>query len=428
MNIIIPANKRPLLQILSERIDTHYADCVVTILTNKTASTITFVCGQSPFCSEYQFILDEHSTQLKDKQFSIDGSFAKQLTHYFVEGQDIELEFEIHASGVMFVELVDTTALCKDQYQTAALRRCQCGDASDDHLNYLTDNQQRPTTTTSKAIIERIVYEAQENVPFEYLEFNMEEQRMRTQRQGEVLDKPLPKGLTLPVSLVLTPETTKQMTELCHLTSGNEIEIAQQGETVTFKTPECTLTSSLAGVEDFYHKKPDPIRTLKYVALNLFAFKEELKHCFKKYGRIKKANDALLYLGNNQAAIAFLTKPYEFVHPIHVFEVGNNENHAGSLFRFSPRDLDNIQIKNSLEAKNTRIDIFETSHGELKLGVYYSLEEKLPYDTIAIEKDERHLNKVLEMIESIETKQGETPSTPPEQQGNLFNFDEGEYE
>ncbi|HHF0550421.1 TPA: hypothetical protein ACPHT2_000011 [Vibrio antiquarius] len=428
MNIVIPANKRPLLQILSERIDTHYADCVVTILTNKTASTITFVCGQSPFCSEYQFILDERSTPLKDKQFSIDGSFAKQIIHYFVEGQDIELEFEINASGTMFVELVDTTALSKDQYQTAALRRCQCGDASDDHLIYLTDNQQRPTTTTSKAIIERIVYEAQENVPFEFLELNKEKQHLRIQRQGEVEDKSLPRGLTLPVSLVLTPETTKQMTELCQLTSGNEIDIAQQGETVTFKTPECTLTCSLAGVEDFYHKKSDPIRTLKYVALNLFAFKEELKHCFKKYGRIKKANDALLYLENNQAAIAFLTKPYEFAHPIHVFEVGNNENHAGSLFRFSPRDLENFLIKNSLEAKNTRIDIFKTSHGELKLGVYYSLEEKLPYDTIAIEKDERHLKKVLELIESIEKKQGKTPSNPPEQQGNLFNFDEEEYE
>lgn len=49
MNIIIPASKRPLLQTLSERIDTHYVDCVVTVLTNKTANTITFIGGQSPF-------------------------------------------------------------------------------------------------------------------------------------------------------------------------------------------------------------------------------------------------------------------------------------------------------------------------------------------------------------------------------------------
>ncbi|PFG45463.1 hypothetical protein ATG66_3754 [Vibrio sp. ES.051] len=426
MNIIIPANKRPLLQTLLERIDTHYVDSVVTVLTDKADRTITFVCGQSPFCSECQLILDERSTHVKDKQFSIDGSFAKQLIHYFVEGEDIELEFDISASGTMFVELVDTTALSKDEYQTAALRRCQCGDASDDHLTYLTDNQHRPTTTASKATIERIVYEAQENVPFEFLELNKEKQYLRVQRQGEVEDKSLPRDLTLPVSLVLTPETTQQMTELCRLTSGNEIEIAQQGEAVTFKAPECTLTCSIAGVEAFYQKKPDPIRTLKYVALNLFAFKKELEHCFKHYGRIKKANDALLYLGENQAAIAVLTDPYEFVHPIHVFEVGQSEPHAGSLFRFSPRDLENIKIKNSLDAKKTRIDIFETSHGELKLGVYYSLEEKLPYDTIAIEKDERHLKKVFTMIESIEIKQGDTSSTASEQQGDLFTFDDDE--
>lgn len=49
MNIIIPASKRPLLQTLSERIDTHYVDSAVTVLTDKADRTITFVCGQSPW-------------------------------------------------------------------------------------------------------------------------------------------------------------------------------------------------------------------------------------------------------------------------------------------------------------------------------------------------------------------------------------------
>lgn len=422
MKMIIPAAKRALLQALSEHIDTHYVDSVVTLITRKAERMVTLVCGQSPFCSEYTLHLDDRSSELKDKQFSIDGSFAKRLIHYFAEEQDIELRFDSTTSGTLFVELIDTTELGKgDDYQTPALRRCQCGDASDEHLAYLADNQQRPTATTSKAAIERIVFEAQENVPFEFLELNKEEQYLRVQRQGEVEDKSLPQGLTLPVSLVLTPETTKQMTELCRITSGNEIEIAQQGETVTFKAPECTLTCSIAGVEAFYQKKPDPVRSLKYVALNLFAFKKELEHCFKHYGRIKKANDALLYLGEDRAAIAVLTPPYEFVHPIHVFEVGQHTPYAGSLFRFSPRDLDNIKIKNSLEAKKTRLDVFETSRGELKLGVYYSLDERLPYDTIAIENDERHLNKVLSMMERIDAGQ-EDAVKAPEQQGDLFSF------
>ncbi|EMW7171340.1 hypothetical protein AAFM81_002154 [Vibrio fluvialis] len=423
MNIIIPASKRPLFETLSQHIDTHYADCVVTVLTNKSDRSITFICGQSPLCAEYSFILDEHSIDLKDKQFSIDGSFAKQITHYFSDKQDINLELDVTPSGAIFVELVDTTALSKDQFQTAALRRCQCGEPCDDHLIYITDNQQRQTTTTSKSVIERLVYEANERIPFEFLEFNKEEQYLRIQRRGEIEDKLLPHDLKLPVSLVLTPQVTEQMKILCRLTSGNEIEIAQQGEVVTFKTPECAMSCSLAGVEEFYNKKPDPTSTLKYVVLNLFAFKEEVRHCFKNYGRIKKANDALLYLGDNQAAIAVLTEPYEFVHPIHVYETSDSGPLVGSLFRFSPRDLEKTHIKNSLEARKTRLDIFETSRGELKLGVYYSLQEKLPSDTIAIEKDERHLKKVLALLENIERKQGETVSKKPEQQQDLFSHD-----
>lgn len=65
--------------------------------------------------------------------------------------------------------------------------------------------------------------------------------------------------------------------------------------------------------------------------------------------------------------------------------------------------------------------MFETSRGELKLGVYYSLDERLPYDTIAIENDERHLNKVLSMIERIDAGQEDIVKAP-EQQGDLFSF------
>ncbi|MCE7650005.1 hypothetical protein [Vibrio fluvialis] len=44
-------------------------------------------------------------------------------------------------------------------------------------------------------------------------------------------------------------------------------------------------------------------------------------------------------------------------------------------------------------------------------------------DTIAIEKDERHLKKVLALLENIERKQGETVSKKPEQQQDLFSHD-----
>ncbi|PNH94625.1 hypothetical protein [Vibrio diazotrophicus] len=422
MKIIIPSHKRTNFELLSQSIDPHYANCVVTIVTDKAEKSITFVTGEYPLCSQFTFVADERSTHIKDKQFSIDGSFTKQIINYFGKEQDIELNFESTNSGRMYVQLFDSTSLSIDEYQNPALRRCQCGDVLDKHLTYLLDNQQRPTTTTSKALMERILYEAKDHLPFEFIELDKDNQYIRVQRQGEIEDKSLPNDLKLPLSLVLTPETTQQMTELCQITSGSEIEIAQQGEALTFKTPECTLTCSLAGVEEFYRKKPDPIVTLLYFIVNLFTLKGELEHCISKYNLIKKANEAFLYLSKDKAAIAFLTEPYEFVHPIHVFEVGSGDSKSGLLLRFSPKDLKDMKIKNSLEARKTRLNIFKTSRGELKLGVYYSLEDKLPYTTIAVEESDIHLKKVLAMIESIEENLGDKTFGSIEQQSDLFGF------
>lgn len=422
MNIIIPANKRSLLESLSQGIDTHFANCVVTVLVNKTQNTITFINGQLPLCDHYTFMLDERSISLKNKHFSLDASFTKQLINYFIQGEDIKLEFEIQPSGTMFLEVLDRSTRLKDELQSTALRRCQCSAPSDEHLTYWANTPKCPTTKTSKATIERIVYEAHKNLPFEYLQLNKEENYVRIQRQGVVEDKALPLDMKLPVSMVLTPDTTMQMTKLCQMTSGNEIEIAQQGETITFKTPECTLTCSLAGVEEFYQKKTVPIQALKYVALNLFTLKKELNHCVKEYSQIKKADEFLLYIGDEKAAIAVLIPPYAFTKLIHVFEVGESKTNVGSLFRFSPKELEGVRVKNLQEATKTRLDIFETALGELKLGVYYSLEDNLPYTTISIERDERQLDSVLKMIKDLEEKQTDNNSTIKEKQQDLFIF------
>jgi hypothetical protein len=77
------------------------------------------------------------------------------------------------------------------------------------------------------------------------------------------------------------------------------------------------------------------------------------------------------------------------------------------------------------EATKTRLDIFETALGELKLGVYYSLEDNLPYTTISIERDERQLDSVLKMIKDLEEKQTDNNSTIKEKQQDLFIFSDG---
>lgn len=428
MTIVIPANMRCLLEILCQRIETHYQECAVSIIINKDERTIHFIAGPSPLSAKCSIIVDQSSTGLRTVNFSIDGSFAKQLIHYFLDDQNIELTFPVDRKGQTFIELVDSTDLSIDRFQTSALRRCQCHNVLEEHLIYLADRQHSPCTTVSKATLEHIAYEANAHLPFEFIELNKEQQHIRIQRQGVVEDKSLPRHIKLPNSFVFTEETAKQIAQLCKVTLSNEIEIAQHGEVITLNTPECSISCSLAGVEEFFRKKPTPSHLLKYVALNLFAFKQEIEHCFKHYPRIRKENIAFLYVANNTAAIAVMTEPYEFIHPIHVFEVVEKENNSGSLFRFSPRDLEKIRIKNSLEAQKTRLDIIKNSQGQLSLNVYYSLQDTLPYDTIPLEKDEGYLNKVIAMLASIEQKHSIQAPKSIEAQGELFHFGDENYD
>lgn len=415
MKIIIPNNKRALLKNITENIDTHYSDSSATVLINKKERSLTLITGKKPLFAHCVFALDKRSTNLKDTQLSIDGSYAKQLPDYFALEQDIELSFQTSSANSSFIELIQIFP----RYEQATLRRCECNDALKEHITYLKSNNKLPTTIVSKPVIERIIYESTEHMPFELCEMNHEQQRIRVQRDGKVEDKHLPSDIKLPISMVMTPKITQQLTDLCAITSSKEIEIAQQGELLTFKADEGAVTCSVAGLYEFHAKSPEKTKTLQYVELNFYEFKAELRHCFKKYDVIKKANDALLYLNDKEVAIAVLTEPYEFVHPISTSKV-SGEKSNDSLYHFSPKDLLNIKIKDLTVATSIRLEVIKYPNGKLKLGVYYSLEDKLPYHSISIERDDSQQQKVLSILEGLKKKESTSQHKKEEAQGDLF--------
>ncbi|QDF67629.1 hypothetical protein FJQ87_13980 [Shewanella sp. SNU WT4] len=426
MKIIIPANKRALLDAVLKRINTKYQNNAVTVIINKINGTIQFISGQFPLCSECSFPISQHLSELKDVKLSIDGSFAKQITHYFSEGQDIELKFKNIGSDPVFVELVDTTSIAND----LAIRSCKCQTAQDMHITYVTDPHNPPCMTVTKTDVEQIVNAAAKNLPFEFIEFNKEKKYIRIQRQDTVEDKLLPEEITLPGTLVFTATIKEQVEQLCQITSSNQIEITQENENMIFKTPEYSLTCSLAGVQEFYRKTPVTSKIIKSVALNLFTLKEELKHCVDLYPQIKTHNTVLFYLNEDNAAIVVLTDYYEFIHPMYVFKVINEEKDSGSLFTFSPRDFKDIQIENSNEPQKSRLEILKDSHGKLSLRICCWFKKTHRYYTLAIENDERELDKVKTMLNDIKQKQvqkklqkqANTTSQAQKRQGELFDF------
>ncbi|MBH0027531.1 hypothetical protein I6F53_11100 [Pseudoalteromonas sp. SWN29] len=426
MKINISSNKTAPLKSITENIDTRYADSLVTVLISKKEGSMTFIAGKPPLCSYCTFILDTSSTHLKDAQFSIDGSFVKQLPYYFNVDEDIELNVHTLSSSVTSIELIHKDMKSNEN----ALRRCECVDVYEEHLTYLKESSQRLTYPVPKASLERVIYESSERMPFEFLEMNVDKQHCRIQRDGDVEEVHLPDNLELPASIVLTEEINRKLNYLCKNTESDVIEFVQQGELLTFKTPETTLTYSLAGVEEFFSKKPLKFTHEKHVVVNFYELKGEVSHCSAEYKTIKKADNAFLYLSGNEAVIAFITPPYEFVHPITVTETCSETKNSESLYRFSLKALLGINISDLTQAASTRLDILKYENGERKLGVYFSLENTLPHRTISIEKDESQLPKVVALLEELNQSQADTNTLNKKQevQKDLFGYIMGKEE
>ena len=425
MKTIISHNYHAQLKKLASKIDTRIPENKVTAIVSKKERTIVFIEGKKPLFNQYNFKLSEQSTNLKDKKYAIDASFVKQLPDYFTSKVDIELNIRTDSKKNLYMELQHINT----KHNAVALRRCTCSAAEPEHLEYLEDNKKIKPSKISKALLIKVVEEATKSLPFELLEFRND--HIRIQRDGEVKDKPLPNVLKLATPLTITEAITKQLADLCETTNSSDIEIDQAGDVLTFKTEECTVTHSLAGIEEFRAKTPTKTKTLFQFVLDFYTFKEELRHCIKAYKIIKKENRALLYLNKEQAAVAFITDPYEFVLPIEVSEVNAENTEIASVYHFSPTDLINIKIKDLVGAKTAQFDILQEASGELKLGVYYAKDDILPSHTISIEKDDSQYKKVTTLLASLNKNDKNKGSSEPEElieKNGFFNSDfEDEY-
>lgn len=425
MKIIISHSNHAQLKELASKIDTRIPENKVTVIVSKKEQTIVFIEGKKPLCNQFNFKLSNQSTGIKDKKYAIDASFVKQLPDYFTTKADIELNIRADPKQILYMELQHINT----KHNAVALRRCTCSTAEPEHLEYLKDNKKMKPSKVSKTLITKVVEEATKNLPFELLEFRKD--CIRIQRDGEVRDKPLPDTLDLTTPLIITEKITKHLAALCETTNSSDIEIDQVGEVLTFKTDECTVTHSLAGIEEFRAKTPTKMKTLLHFVLDFYTFKEELRHCLKAYKIIKKENRAMLYLNKEQAAVAFFTEPYEFVLPIEVSEIIGENTEIDSVYHFSPKDLINIKIKDLVGAKTAQFDIIQEAGRKLKLGVYYAKDDILPSHTISIERDDSQYKKVASLLASLNKNDKNKGSSEPEElieKNVFFNSDfEDEY-
>ncbi|MBD1577398.1 hypothetical protein HC723_13265 [Vibrio sp. S11_S32] len=425
MNLIpltIPASNRTFVQTLIDSLEIRKSDCVVSFIIDKSDASLTLVSGVEPFCVEMALTLDP--APKKSLSFSLDGSYFAQILTYFPDPeQDIELTLNRKLNGENHVALIHNSTLLNDKApEEFALRTCECKEVDDTHVDYLKKKAQRSTFTIRKTAIERVIHEATNNLPFDYIEFNKDKQTIKIQRDNAIEEKVLPSNMNIPMNMQLTEEATRTLTHMCENLTTEEIDINLQGEDITFISPTFSSTLSLAGIDIFLTKKADTIKPLLHFMLDFYHFKAEIKHCQTQYSKIKKANQAILYLEPDSLTLCSLIKPYQFIKPIKIFGMGNEKYIGkGLALRFCPKEISDIKIKDLTCAKKIKMMLYQNLNGEYKLGCYNSEADTLPLSTFSVEKDNDAPKAIQPLLESFNAIQGESKPSH-EEQPDLFNF------
>ncbi|QYJ79937.1 hypothetical protein [Shewanella acanthi] len=421
MKLIIPALKRSVLETVLNNIDTSYPTAVLSFIIDKKAKTATIISGLAPQFAQCVISIDPESSELKDTQFAIDGCFGKQLLQYDSRpDKNVLLDIEmVTATEAKCIELVGSKS-DKEITGTVALYRCQCQKIETQHLKYVKDCLTRSMTTVSTMSLGLAINEACNNMPFAYIELNKDTKTIKLQRNDEIEEKAFPAHLKLAVNLVLTEAATTKLKSLCNDPSVTSIDIAQQGEELTFSTGEQTITTTISGIDAFFKQKSPPNQVIRYLIVDIYTIKNEVQQWVKHHNNIKKADEAILYIDNTSIAIFALNAPYEFVRRLKVHEISPlPQGFDHQAFRFRPKELLEMKIKDLTRAQQTKLEILQGSKGELKLGLYSTLENKLPTYSIAIENSDYQLPKILKLIEKMKTTE---MTTPKEEQVDLFGF------
>lgn len=287
-----------------------------------------------------------------------------------------------------FVEFLVIRQSRKSREAKVGIRRCRCEDADKHQANYLNGIASTPMTTISSNTAFAIYEEANAHIPYEFFEIKPDDKKVKVQRNGVIEETVLPDHIKLTIELAFNQAVGDKMRWMCQQPGVKEIQIAQQGEELILKTANTAVTCDLTGIESFYSKTPKPIKQIKYFIASLHEIKEIIREC-QNHPQAKKFDNAILYLDNKLAVIAFIDDSLEFEDVITDKEIEQTEMTTGYLmFRFSMRKLVSMKISNLITASSVKLSIIDNGNGEFSLGIYQSLKQALPTNEIPLEKDE----------------------------------------
>jgi hypothetical protein len=258
--------------------------------------------------------------------------------------------------------------------------------------NVMTTNYHR--IDTSKA--QKICALADEHRPFQAIEVNKARNEVVIERDGILLPpRRLPDDLSVDFNMVLTPEAKNGLQTLAHTTSCDTLSVSLDDEQAIFSDGEQVFSYSLAALRGYRDKQQQHFTQEAKMVIDIFTFKKELE-AFQKIAEIKKANQVLLYLTPAQIYLASMHPITGSVKSLSQKEIiTSNEQ----LYSINLNALSKVPLKDITTAKEIKVTVQHSVHGELKLGFHNDKNKDFSYYSVPIEAANSLLPELKRFIE-----------------------------
>ncbi|MGO2509752.1 MAG: hypothetical protein ACTH6Y_12215 [Vibrio hibernica] len=282
------------------------------------------------------------------------------------------------------------------------------------HLTFFDDfmKYDKQTIETKEALA--ICELADHCAPFSALEVNKENNSVQIERDNNIIPFDVPEGMTISIDMAITPEAKHSLETLAKKTQSDTISLYIDDDQVMFNDGQQVYIHDLAPLRAYREKQQQRFETVAKMVVNIFEFKAERDN-FQKIEEIKKSNQALLYITEDQMYFASLTPHVGALMKLTSSSITTSQE---QLYSINLNALSKIPIKDITSAKQLKMTVLRNVQGDLKLGFHNDKDKEHSYDSVALEHAQSLLPELKHVIETSEL------NSDTNEQNDLFGFDD----
>ncbi|WP_133406262.1 hypothetical protein [Parashewanella tropica] len=405
-------------------------DYCISVIIDAEKKSILFVGGVSPNYTQLTIPMND-SPPLRSCQFAFPGEFCR-LAITVLELKETEPTLQRYAPILLnltlskgkYTQVQQTPTFLPNhpdekQSDYPAFRRFALSAVQEAHTSYVNNNDNKAFHPISKTMLQHMIQEANGHLPFDYIEMNSETSELKIQRNGQLQHTALAKHIKPPISTVINPQALDNIKMISECDSNN-IEINLEGEVLTIRNDEQTISQSLGDVAAFYELAPPQKSTLLVGFIDFFYFKKELTD-HKKYPSLKKENLCHLLIDEGEMFMLSICKGHEFAQQIPVQHL--KQTYQG-LFTFHPKDLERTTLKGLAEAHEMKVAISQFENGEYDLEFFSEHQQDLPYTSIPLTNKQDDIEQYLKLKATCLSQKTVTIEVPETQLGLFLHIED----